>query len=353
MEVWLAPSSDKENCMINTNSSVGIAGQRVLFDLDDGKNNIPLPSSEDSKTGGSMNKKPTKLIVVIKQNLWTFILGFVLLVAAIAAFIYFDPFDWFPFQKTSISIDITPVPADASLPERVELLEKNQQTIVSEVEKNSEKLSKHDEVLIMLAKTDDQQNERIEKVEKKVDVAPPKNVVTNVEKKVDNVVSSSASSIKSTSSSVSSYNSGVSAIKNSLDMNMYVAVYGDWIGAKIVELKPGESLKPGFDLGDGKTLKTGAHLTPFSLYNNGITYNLSDIFLNGKPNKTHLATYYWAAGTPITGKAHYNKAMIILCADGLFRDGYKVTELMGKDQVCVAVDLLAGGGRVPTLLMRY
>lgn len=148
-------------------------------------------------------------------------------------------------------------------------------------------------------------------------------------------------------------------IKNTMDTNLYVALYGDWDGAKLVMLAPGETLKAGLDLGNGKKLISGVHMNFFTLYNNGVNHTLDEIFTwdakaeTYRPNKTWLATYYWAGGLiPINGNTNYGKAFTILAPDGLFYDGHKVTEKMGGHEVAIAVDV-KDVGRFQTRLMRY
>lgn len=156
---------------------------------------------------------------------------------------------------------------------------------------------------------------------------------------------------------VTSSSYAVSSIKNTMDADLYVCLYGDWDGAKLVKLAPGEILSPGLDLGNGKKLISGVHLNLFTLYNNGVTYDLSDIFKwdssagTFRPAKTHLATYYWANGLiPVNSETFYGKSFTILGADGLFYDGLKVTER--GSNVAIAVDV-KNVGLIPTRLMRY
>ena len=282
--------------------------------------------------------------------------------AVVAAVIYFKPFDGFssskPSSKNVADGLIIPGP-NADIDTRVTALEKNQNNvIVPTLQKHEDRLNVHEEALKILGQANAVQDNRIEKLEKKTGIPTP--AVPKIDKKIDSVLGSStnsASNYASVSVPVSSTAASTAGgIKNTLDMVLYVVLYGDWDGAKIVALEPGKVLKPGFDLGDGKILQTGVHLNLFTLYNNGVTHTLDEIFSwDGKTyrsKKTELATYYWSNGlTPITGNTHYNKAFTILGSDNLFHDGYKITERMGGHDVATAVKTF-DVGIIPTRLMR-
>lgn len=142
--------------------------------------------------------------------------------------------------------------------------------------------------------------------------------------------------------------STANGVTNTLTVDLYAFIYGDWDGKKIIKIAPGETLKAGFSFGDGKSIQSGVHLNFFALYNNGKTWTLDEVIAD--PSR---ATYYWAEGlVPITGKTHYNKAFTVVDGNGAFLDGYKVTERMGGSNVAVAVDTFQAG-RIPTRTMRF
>lgn len=288
--------------------------------------------------------------------------------AAVVGLIYFKPFGLFssskPFGNNIADGIITPG-QNADIDTRVTALEKNQNNvIIPTLQKHEDRLNVHEEALKLLGQADSAQNARMEKLEKKTGLPTPANPKTD--KKIDSILGSAgsapASSFTPAPISVTTTSTAISTaggIKNTLDAVLYVVLYGDWDGAKIVALNPGEVLPAGFPLGGGKTLQTGVHLNLFTLYNNGVTHSLDEIFSwDGKAKtyrskKTQLATYYWSNGlVPITGDTHYNKAFTILGSDNLFHDGYKVTEKQGGHDVAVAVDTF-DVGRLPTRTLRF
>jgi len=306
----------------------------------------------------------------VGKKILVVILVLAIIGAAVAAVAYFKPFGLLSSSKpfgNNIADGIIIPGQNADIDTRVTALEKNQNNvIIPALQKHEDRLNVHEEALKLLGQADSAQNARMEKLEKKTGLPTPANPKTD--KKIDSILGSAgsapasapASSFTPASISVTTTSTAISTadgIKNTLDAVLYVVLYGDWDGAKIVALKPGESLKAGFGLGGGKFVQAGVHLNLFTLYNNGVTHSLDEIFswdgTTYRPNKTQLATYYWSNGlVPITGNTHYNKAFTILGSDNLFHDGYKVTEKMGGHNVAVAVDTF-DVGRLPTRTMRF
>lgn len=118
------------------------------------------------------------------------------------------------------------------------------------------------------------------------------------------------------------FNSPVAEIKNTLNKDIYGIFYGDWDGGVIVKLSPGESLKPGFDFGNGRKFCTGVHFNLFSLDNvkkgKVVEYDLNRLYRYDdqakawRPLNTSLGTYYWASGCVPVRDGYYKDAMSIL-----------------------------------------
>jgi len=248
-------------------------------------------------------------------------------------------------NKDGVANNIVIPASDATLETRVTALEYNQNKVIVPA------LSIHEEALKLLGKSVDSLTPRVEKLEKKVDI--PVSAAPKAEKKVEALLGSSSVASSTVSSSDSSSAptitiSTANGVTNTLAVDLYAFVYGDWDGKVIIKLEPGKTLKAGFNLGNGKIIQSGVHLNFFALYNNGKTWTLDEVIAD--PSR---ATYYWSQGlTPITGNTHYNKAFTIVDDNGAFLDGYKVTERMGGSNVAVAVDTFQKG-RIPTRTMRF
>lgn len=153
-------------------------------------------------------------------------------------------------------------------------------------------------------------------------------------------------------STPSVFSTPVPEIKNNLDKVLYVAAYGDWDGAMIVKLEPGEAIKQGFAFANGKTFRPGVHFSLFSLDNQNKVYDLNDIFRYDektaawRPASTSKATYYWCSGSITVRDGYYKSAMSILASDGKFYDGIAVKRSNGTTR-----EVRSGSVIIPALNM--